>query len=77
MRWLTKPWNAPVAGSAPVVPRIMLSTGAQVQELLLKLYRPAGVRTTSMDLQHKNGLSNLFYCYSNFEHGEIQWLPEE
>lgn len=73
---MTKPWVARPEGAVLSDARIMLCTGERMEELLLRLFRPAGVRTTALDVQHRNGLANKFFCYSNFEHGAVQWLKE-
>ncbi|KAF8250269.1 N-6 adenine-specific DNA methyltransferas-like protein 2, partial [Wilcoxina mikolae CBS 423.85] len=82
VRWMTKPWVAQRIGASASAesevqqPRIMLCTGERMKDLVLRLYRPAGVITTTLDVQHHNKLNNDFHCYSNFEHGEIRFLEE-
>ncbi|KAL7271207.1 Protein-lysine N-methyltransferase efm5 [Rhizina undulata] len=80
VRWMTKPWTAPKKGGSsepdPAV-RIMVCTGERMRELVEKLYRPAGVRGTSFDVQHANGLSNEFMLYSSFQSERFQYLKDE
>jgi hypothetical protein len=79
---MTKPWvaqriGAPASAESEVrQPRIMLCTGERMKDLVLRLYRPAGVMTTALDVRHHNKLNNDFHCYSNFEHGEIRFLEK-
>lgn len=44
-----------------------------MQGLVEKLYRQAGVRTTTFDVRHMKGLSNEFLCYSSFEGKSLEW----
>ena len=47
-----------------------------MKDLVLRLYRPAGVGVTSLAVRHRNKLENDFLCYSNSEHGsEMRFLP--
>ncbi|CUS08125.1 unnamed protein product [Tuber aestivum] len=84
-RWLMRPWVAP-AGAASTShdnggrntaeqspTRIMICTGRVVRELVEKLFRPAGVRATTLEIRHSKGLSNEFLCYSSFESKRIKW----
>ena len=48
-----------------------------MKDLVLRLYRPAGVRITALAVCHRNKLENDFLCYSNFEQpgSEMRFLP--
>lgn len=77
VRWLTKPWSLP-----PSVPdkgslRIMMCTGERMCELLVKLYRQAGLKPTDLDVRHRKGLSNVFWCYSNLPSAHFKLFEEE
>lgn len=77
MRWLTKPWTLP-----PPIPdkdslRIMMCTGERMRDLLMKLYRQAGLKRTDLDVRHRKGLSNEFWCYSNLPSAHFKLLKEE
>lgn len=60
-RWLALP---PTASPAP---RFIISTGERCKAMIDKLYRAYSVRPTDYELLHRGGLSNEFYCYTNFE----------
>jgi hypothetical protein len=60
-RWLALP---PTASPAP---RFIISTGERCKAMIDKLYRAYNVRPTDYELLHRGGLSNEFYCYTNFE----------
>lgn len=68
IRWMMKPWNTDNDSV-----RLIVCTGERVQGLVEKLYRQAGMRTTTFDVQHMNGLSNKFLCYSSFESKNLKW----
>lgn len=68
IRWMMKPW---ITDNDSV--RLIVCTGERVQGLVEKLYRQAGIRTTTFDVQHMNGLSNQFLCYSSFEGKNLKW----
>lgn len=44
-----------------------------MRALIGKLYRPAGVLTTTFEPVHSKGLSNEFFCYANFECEKWKW----
>lgn len=44
-----------------------------MESLINKLYRPAGVLTTTFEPIHSKGLSNEFFCYANFECEKWRW----
>lgn len=67
---MMKPWSI---GSDNV--RLIVCTGSQVQSLVEKLYRQTGMRTTTFDVQHMNGLSNEFICQTSFEGRNLEWEP--
>lgn len=44
-----------------------------MEDLILKLYKALGVKTTAFEPKHTRGLSNEFYCYANFECPNWNW----
>lgn len=74
VRWLAKPSPAPSSSSSSSAPnRLIVCTGERMEELVTRLYRAFGVRTTTYEPVHARGLSNEFYCYASFECGEWRW----
>lgn len=67
-RWLLKP-NLPHQ-------RIIVCTGERMENLIVKLYKSLDVKTTTFEPHHARGLSNEFYCYSNFECEDWKWRAE-
>lgn len=65
---MCKPWSL---DSDSV--RLIICTGERMQGLVEKLYRGAGVRTTTFDVRHMKGLSNEFLCYSSYESENFKW----
>ncbi|KAI0127966.1 putative N6-adenine methyltransferase-domain-containing protein [Xylariales sp. AK1849] len=64
-RWLT--------GTNPETPaKVILVTGERTEHLVLKLYKPFGLRTTTYDVVHV-GLKNEFYCYASFDSEAWKW----
>jgi len=45
-------------------------------DLVSRLYRAFGVRTTNYEPAHARGLSNEFYCYANFESDDWTWRED-
>ncbi|KAI1249860.1 hypothetical protein MGN70_009476 [Eutypa lata] len=62
VRWLSKQQQPPR-------PRLIVCTGERMETLVKKLYGGLGTHTTTYEPVHAKGLSNEFYCYSNFECG--------
>jgi hypothetical protein len=56
--------------------KLILVTGERMESLVLKLYKPLGLRTTTYDVVHR-GLRNEFHCYANFEGEEWKWKEVE
>lgn len=69
-RWLLRPRAA--ASPTSQSPRVIVCTGERMEPLVLKLFQPFGVRTTTFEPKHAKGLSNEFYCYANFECSDWQ-----
>ncbi|KAK4136172.1 hypothetical protein BT67DRAFT_418183 [Trichocladium antarcticum] len=72
VRWLAKitPPPAPPT-SQPATPpaqqhRLIVCTGERMADVVNRVYRPLGVRTTDYEPVHARGLGNEFYCYANF-----------
>lgn len=57
--------------------RVIVCTGERVKEVVNKVYKAFGVKTTTYEPIHARGLSNEFYCYANFECEHWTWLAEE
>ncbi|KAL7619951.1 Protein-lysine N-methyltransferase efm5 [Parahypoxylon ruwenzoriense] len=67
VRWMSRPATAAAPRSGPH-PRLIVCTGERMEALVTqKLYRLLGVRTTTYEPRHAHGLSNVFYCYANFQ----------
>ncbi|TVY93999.1 Protein-lysine N-methyltransferase [Lachnellula willkommii] len=69
VRWLSKSWDTAPASDL----RVIVCTGERMETLINKLYRPAGVSTTTFEPVHSKGLSNEFFCYANFECQKWKW----
>ncbi|KAJ4415561.1 Protein-lysine N-methyltransferase efm5 [Gnomoniopsis sp. IMI 355080] len=69
VRWMAK------AASADT--KLILCTGERMESLARRLYKSFGLQTTDYEVVHARGLSNEFYCYSNFECGDWKWKAEE
>ncbi|KAL2179464.1 putative N6-adenine methyltransferase-domain-containing protein [Thermothelomyces heterothallicus CBS 202.75] len=72
VRWLSRPPSASTApdqsqGEPCPQPRLILSTGERMKDIVTRVYRSFGLRTTDYEPKHARGLSNEFYCYANFE----------
>ncbi|EMR65298.1 putative n-6 adenine-specific dna methyltransferase 2 protein [Eutypa lata UCREL1] len=63
VRWLSKQQQQQPR------PRLIVCTGERMETLVKKLYGGLGTHTTTYEPVHAKGLSNEFYCYSNFECG--------
>ena len=68
VRWLSRRATALTAGlDNSKRLRIITCTGAQVGEILLRLYKGDKVCRTTFRPRHSKGLSNEFCCYANFK----------
>ena len=47
--------------------KLITCTGERMKDIVLKNYEKEGVQVTNFFPEHKNGLSNEFRCYSNFD----------
>lgn len=47
--------------------KVIVCTGERMEPLINRLYKPMGIKTTTFLPKHDKGLSNEFYCYTNFE----------
>ncbi|TVY55011.1 Protein-lysine N-methyltransferase EFM5 [Lachnellula cervina] len=72
VRWLSKSWDTAPASDL----RVIVCTGERMETLINKLYRPAGVSTTTFEPVHSKGLSNEFFCYANFECQKWKWRQQ-
>lgn len=57
--------------------KLIVCTGERMESLVAKVYKAFGLKTTSYDPVHARGLSNEFYCYSNFLAGDGGWSWRE
>jgi len=79
VRWLSRSWGADHAlgnnnpDPSSTASRLIVCTGERMGTLVNKLYRPQGIHTTTFEPVHAKGLSNEFYCYSNFECKDWKW----
>nr|XP_036582330.1 nadh-ubiquinone oxidoreductase 39 kda [Colletotrichum truncatum]KAF6790990.1 nadh-ubiquinone oxidoreductase 39 kda [Colletotrichum truncatum] len=69
VRWMMKP---DVASKG----RVIVCTGERMENLVTKVYKAFGVKTTTFEPKHARGLSNEFYCYANFECKDWKWRME-
>jgi hypothetical protein len=69
-RWLLKPQVVTATSEEGL--RVIVCTGERMQSLVLKLFHPYGMQTTTFEPKHARGLSNEFYCYANFECSDWQ-----
>lgn len=53
--------------------RFITCTGERVNESIASLYRTIGVKMTTFEPEHSQGLSNEFRCYANFECEDWKW----
>lgn len=77
--WLSKSWGKVGTGGVNVTAKtgkVISCTGERMQTLIEKLYKPMGVKTTTYLPVHAKGLSNEFYCYSNFECDAWKWKKQ-
>jgi hypothetical protein len=58
-------------------PKVMICTGERMRDLILRLYRPVGVKETTLEVRHKKGLSNEFLCYANCDSEHWERIEEE
>ena len=70
-RYLAK-HGAPASTLATGI-RFITCTGERMEQLIVKLYAPVGVKTTTFEPEHSKGLSNEFRCYANFECADWRW----
>ncbi|CAG8954193.1 hypothetical protein HYFRA_00005813 [Hymenoscyphus fraxineus] len=82
--YLSKSWSLPAPSpstststSPDTNPKIIVCTGERMQPLIHKIYAPIGIRTTTFLPVHDKGLSNEFFCYSNFEGEAWKFRSEE
>ncbi|KAK9324875.1 putative N6-adenine methyltransferase-domain-containing protein [Lipomyces orientalis] len=47
--------------------KVVLCTGQKVADVILRTYRPYGVRCTKFRPEHRNGLQNEFRCFASEE----------
>ncbi|PMD20508.1 hypothetical protein NA56DRAFT_749481 [Hyaloscypha hepaticicola] len=66
VRWLSKSWGA-AADLRSTESRLIVCTGERMENLMNKIYRSQGIQTTTFEPVHSKGLSNEFFCYTNFK----------
>ncbi|KAL2134615.1 hypothetical protein VTI74DRAFT_11357 [Chaetomium olivicolor] len=75
VKWLSKPQPSSEASAQQL--RLIVCTGERMQDVVNRVYRSFGLRTTDYDPVHARGLSNEFYCYANFESEAWGWRGEK
>ncbi|SMQ55288.1 unnamed protein product [Zymoseptoria tritici ST99CH_1A5] len=56
--------------------RFISCTGERMEATIIKLYAKIGVKTTGFEPKHSKGLSNEFWCYSNFQCEDWRWRAD-
>lgn len=78
VRWLLKSWSSGVTNSGGAAnPRLIVTTGERVAELLGRLYRGVGMRATNFAVRHRKGLANEFLCYASFQSPRLRFLDPD
>lgn len=67
VRWLLKVQPPYLQEERHKPPKLIVCTGERMHDIIKRLYRSHSIRNTTFRPQHTSGLSNEFYCYSNFE----------
>ncbi|PKS10871.1 hypothetical protein jhhlp_002628 [Lomentospora prolificans] len=57
--------------------KLLMCTGERVQELVLRLYKKFGMKTTTFAPTHNRELGNEFLCYANFESTNWTWMNDQ
>ena len=57
--------------------RVIVATGERMKDIVNRVYKGFGVKTTTYEPVHARGLSNEFYCYANFECEHWKWRAQE
>ena len=85
VRWLSrkkpgsKPERESAAGSGKDHAddfRLIVCTGERMKELVTRLYRAYGLRTTDYEPVHARCLNNEFHCYANYESDWWSWAAD-
>ncbi|KAK0101530.1 hypothetical protein ONS95_006697 [Cadophora gregata] len=76
VRWLSKSWGVS-PDKRSIDSRLILCTGERMETLVNRLYRPQGIATTTFEPIHSKGLSNEFFCYTNFECDRWKWKGQD
>lgn len=74
MRWLAKQPSPSDPSAQPT--RLIVSTGERMADIVTRVYRSFGLRTTDYEPVHARGLGNEFYCYANFESDCWGWRDD-
>ncbi|KAH6844852.1 putative N6-adenine methyltransferase-domain-containing protein [Chaetomium sp. MPI-CAGE-AT-0009] len=69
VRWLARPLTPDTAQQ----PRLIVCTGERMEDVVMRVYRAFGLRTTDYEPVHARGLANEFFCYANFESSSWGW----
>ncbi|EAQ92173.1 hypothetical protein CHGG_00408 [Chaetomium globosum CBS 148.51] len=78
VRWLARPLSPNTDQEQPQQqqqqqPRLIVCTGERMEDVVTRVYRAFGLRTTDYEPVHARGLGNEFYCYANFESSSWGW----
>lgn len=81
MRWLSRPLSPDTTTTDQPQqqqqnPRLIVCTGERMRDVVTRVYRAFGLRTTDYEPVHARGLANEFYCYANFEADCWGWRQE-
>jgi EEF1A lysine methyltransferase 1 len=71
VRYLSRNWSSDSGDGHQI--RMLSCTGERMESIIVKLYAPVGLRTTTFEPEHSKGLSNEFRCYANFECDAWRW----
>ncbi|KAL2751931.1 hypothetical protein ACRALDRAFT_2030583 [Sodiomyces alcalophilus JCM 7366] len=68
---MTARWMAKSPGSTDG--KVIVCTGERMKDLVAKVYKSFGVRSTTFEPAHANNLNNEFWCYANFSSEHWDW----
>lgn len=68
---MTARWMAKSGGGSDS--KIIVCTGERMKDLVGKVYKSFGVRSTTYEPAHAKNLNNEFWCYANFPSEHWDW----
>ncbi|KXL42952.1 hypothetical protein M433DRAFT_59053 [Acidomyces richmondensis BFW] len=69
-RFLARRWLPPTTAEGL---RLISCTGERMESIIDKLYGKIGIKMTTFEPEHRNGLSNEFRCYATFQCAAWSW----